>query len=85
MNRTYFITAIMALGLLAAGGAVRAAETSTDNMANDLNAQQAQKLQQQQEEMNKKVEQQNAERMRQWREENEKRIEEWKKENQPPQ
>ena len=85
MNRLYPAIAALAVGLLAAPiGAAFAAETSTDNMAEDLNAQQAKKIQQEQDEMNKKVEEENTARMQQWRQENEKRIEEWKKENAQP-
>jgi cell division septation protein DedD len=85
MNRFYLAIVTLAFGLIvASNGLVRAAETSTDNVANDLNAQQANKIQQEQDEMNKKVQEQNAERMRQWREENAKRIQEWKIENSQP-
>jgi predicted Holliday junction resolvase-like endonuclease len=85
MNRFFPALVILAFSVfVASSGLVRAAETSTDNVANDLNAQQAKKIQQEQDEMNKKVQEENAERMRQWREENAKRIEEWKKENSQP-
>jgi hypothetical protein len=87
MNRLYPALVALALGaFLAASGLAYAAETSTDNVADDLNAQQAKKVQQEQDEMNKKVEEENAARMRQYEEENARRIEEQKKENsQPPQ
>ena len=87
MNRFYPTILALAFGVLvASNGLVYAAETSSDNVADDLNAQQAKKVQQEQDEMNKKVEEENAAKMRQWREENAKRIEEQKKENsQPPQ
>ena len=87
MNRFYPAIVALAFGVLvASNGLAHAAETSTDNVADDLNAQQAKKVQQEQDEMNKKVEEENAARMRQWQEENAKRIEEWKKEqSQPPQ
>jgi len=87
MNRFYPAVVALAFGALVASiGLVRAADTSTDNVADDLNAQQAKKVQQEQDEMNKKVQEENAARMRQWQEENAKRVEEWKKEqSQQPQ
>ncbi len=87
MNRFHPAIVALAFGMLvASNGLVHAAATSTDNVADELNAQQAKKVQQEQDELNKKVEEENAARMRQWQEENAKRLEEWKKEqSQPPQ
>ena len=53
---------------------------STDNMANDLNAQQLKRVQDEQARMNKDVEDKNAEAMRKYKEENERLMEQWRKE-----
>jgi hypothetical protein len=94
MNRTYYyVTAIVALGMLAAPAMGRAANPanpaepqnvpgSTDNIANDLNAQQQKKVEDEQARMNKEIEDKNAEAMRQWRIQNGMRMEEWQKKQQ---
>ena len=58
----------------------------SDSVANDLNAKQAQQIQEEQDRMNKEVEEKNAERMREWQKQNDERIQQWQKEhpvNQP--
>lgn len=83
-----YATAVFAFALLAAPVALKAQEQevvpldgeSTDNMANDLNAQQLKRVQEEQAQMEREVEEKNAEAMRKFREEQERNLERWRKE-----
>ena len=90
MNRYFPAIAALALVLFAlpAAGFAQAnpAEplnkpSPADSSANDLNAQSLQKVQQEQDQMNKAVEEENAKRMEEWRKKNEERYREWQKEH----
>ena len=83
-----YAVAALAFALLPAAVAAQTQEQevvpldgkSTDNMANDLNAQQLKRVKDEQAKMNKEVEEKNAEAMRKYREENERLMEQWRKE-----
>jgi hypothetical protein len=83
-----YACAVFAVALLAAPAASQAQEQqvvplngeSTDNMANDLNAQQLKKIQSEQARMEREVEEKNAEAMRKYHEQQERNVERWRKE-----
>ena len=83
-----FAIAAFACALLAAPAGLKAQEQevvpldgkSTDNMANDLNAQQLKRVQDEQARMEKEVQEKNAEAMRKYKEEQERNIERWRRE-----
>jgi hypothetical protein len=81
-----YAVAALAFALLPAPLAAQTKEVvpldgaSTDNMANDLNAQQLKRVKDEQARMNKEIEDKNAEAMRKYREENQRNIEQWRKE-----
>ena len=88
MNRYQYAVVIGALILLA--GPALAVEPNpealnkaspSDTMADDLNAKQLKKVQEEQERMNKEVEEKNAKAMEEWRKQNEERYREWQKQN----
>ena len=83
-----YAIAAFAFALLAAPVGLRAQEQefvplngkSTDNLANDLNAQQLKRVQEEQARMEKEVADKNAEAMRKFKEEQERNLERWRKE-----
>lgn len=80
----YFFAAALAIAFLpaAAGAAeVKLGVPNPDESAGQLNAQEQQRIQQQQQKMQEQVDKLNKERMEQWRRENAQRLEEWKKEH----
>lgn len=83
-----YAMAAFAFALLAAPAGLKAQEqevvpldgASTDNMANDLNAQQLKRVKDEQARMEKEVADKNAEAMRKFKEEQERNIERWRRE-----
>ena len=83
-----YAVAALAFALLPAAVAAQTQEQevvpldgkSTDNMANDLNAQQLKRVQDEQARMEKEVQEKNAEAMRKYKEEQERNIERWRRE-----